>query len=138
MIQAHADAVLALLRAAVAAVPPMQVFPLPDGTVPSGLVPPYVRVYVAVERPDSTDLGGASNQAVCRAYLHQVGGNDVAARAAADVCADALLDVTPTVSGRVCWPIRHEAQQPPQRDEQAGPMIIDQVDVYTFQTAPAD
>ena len=137
MISEHAAAVLGLLRTAAAAVPPLKVYPLPDGTVPSGLQPPYVRVYIAVERPEAGDMGGASTQAVCRVYLHQIGANDDAARSVADVCADALLDVTPTVAGRVCWPIYHEAQQPPQRQETAGPMLIDQVDVYTYQSAPA-
>lgn len=136
MIQEHADAVLQLLRAAPGS-PPLQVLPLEDGTVPPGVVAPYVRAYIAVERTGGTDLSGSSDIAVCRAYLHQVGANDVAARAVADRCAAALLDVTPVVPGRACWPIRHEAQQPPARDESTGPMVVDQVDVYVFGSVPA-
>lgn len=136
MNQAHADAVLALLRAAVGS-PALQVLPLADGTVPAGLAPPYVRAYITVERIDGTDLSGRSDLAVCRAILHQVGANDIAARAVADRCADVLLDVTPTVAGRVCWPIRHEVQQSPTRDESTGVVVIDQVDVYVFASVPA-
>lgn len=138
MIQDHADAVLGLLRDAIDALPPMRVYPLADGSVPSGLRPPYVRVYISVARPDGTDISGTSDRAVCTAYLHQIGGDDVAARAVADACAVALLDVTPTVTGRVCWPIRHDAGQPPQREEATGPTVIDQVDVYSFASLPSD
>jgi hypothetical protein len=134
--QDHADAVLALLRAA-AGSPPLQVLPLEDGTVPAGLAPPYARAYVTVERTGGTDLSGDSDLAICRTILHQIGADDIAARAVADRCAGALLDVTPTVPGRVCWPIRHEAQRPPTRDESTGPMVIDQVDVYVFASVPA-
>lgn len=136
MNNAHADAFLQLLRGA-AGSPPLQVLPLDDGTVPADLAPPYVRAYVTVERTGGTDLSGDSDLAVCRAILHQIGANDVAARAVADRCADAVLDVTPVVPGRTCWPIRHEAQQPPTRDESTGPMVIDQVDVYVFGSVPA-
>lgn len=136
MIQDHADAVLELLRAAPGS-PGLAVVPPPNGTVPSDLAPPYVRVYITVQRPDGTDLSGQSDLAVCRVYLHQVGANDTAARAVAQRCAGVLLDVTPVVPGRVCWPIRHEANQPPDRDESTGLLVMDQVDTYTFWSVPA-
>lgn len=136
MIQDHADAALALLRAA-PGLPPLAVYPDEDGVVPDGLAPPYVRVYITVQRPDGTDLSGQSDIAECRVYTHSIGANDVAARAVADRCADALLDVTPTVAGRVCWPIRHEASLPPRRDEETGPVVIDQADTYVWASLPA-
>jgi hypothetical protein len=117
--------------------PALAVYPLADGTVPGNLVPPYVRVYITVNRPDGTDLSGRSDLAVCRAYLHQVGANDTAARAVAQRCAGVLLDVTPVVSGRECWPIRHEMNQPPERDESTGRLVMDQVDTFTFSSIPA-
>lgn len=136
MIQDHADEALALLRLAPGS-PALAVYPDEDGVVPDGLVPPYVRVYVAVDRTAGTDLGGDSDVAACRIYAHSIGANDVAARAVAQRVAEALLDVTPIVAGRACWPIRHEAGLPPRREEESGPTVVDQVDTYVFASVPA-
>jgi hypothetical protein len=135
VIQEHADAALALLRAAPGS-PALAVYPDEDGVVPDGLQPPYVRVYITVGRPGGTDLSGQSDVAECRIYTHSIGANDIAARAVAARVADALLDVTPTVPGRVCWPIRYEAGLPVQRDESTGQMVISQPDTYLFASLP--
>lgn len=134
-IAAHVDAVLALIRSA--AGPPLTVY---DGAVPRGGVPPYVLVYFADADPELTDsrpLDGASERYVLRAYVHSVHGSATAARILGDRVRAVLLDVVPTVVGRVCWPIRREDGQPPQRDESTGVLVMDRVDVYRLESVPA-
>jgi hypothetical protein len=48
-----------------------------------------------------------------------------------------VLDVTPVVAGRVCFPIRWREGSPPQRDEATGPLVMDVVDVYSFTSVAA-
>jgi hypothetical protein len=133
VIDEHAAAVLALLNAVTS--PALTVY---DGKVPSGIDPkttPYVLVYFASGRPDLT-FDSATYTFQLRATCHSVGGNAQAARMVADRVATALLDVTPTVSGRSCFPIRWEEGFPPQRDESTGQTVMDQVDVYAFMSVP--
>lgn len=137
MIQAHADAILALLRAA----PGSPALVVHDGIVPAGqTTPPYVLVYLhAGYPPDSgvRSLTMATAELALTITLHCVGGNAVAARAVANRARTALLDVVPTVTGRVCWPVRHLESQPPRRDESTGTAVMDQVDVYQLRSVPA-
>ena len=110
------------------------------GKVPPGMLPPYVRVYVHVEDPDDAEsrpITGASQRVVARAICHCVGGDDIAARAVAQRVRAAYLDVVPTVAGRVCLPIRHEASNPPVDDESTGTLVVDQVDTYRLESLPA-
>lgn len=139
MIQAHADAMLALLRAD----PELTVC---DGEVPTDpatgvrIEPPYVLVYFADSDPEqsgSHSLTGESARHVVRAYAHCVGANHVASRAVAQRVRRAWLDVTPVIPGRECWPIRREDGQPADRDETTGRVVIDQVDVYRLESQPA-
>lgn len=133
MIQAHADAILGLLRAD----PDLTVH---DGHVPDGSEPPYVLVYVAdadPEQSESASLTTESERHVTWAYCHCVGANQIAARAVAQRVRAALLDVTPTIPGRSCWPIRREEGQPAQRDESTGQVVVDLVDVYRLESVPA-
>lgn len=144
-VQAHAQAVLDLLVDATGP-PPLLVF---DGAVPKDPAtgkskpPPYVVVYFAVSTPsgemaiDSTSLDMDSDRVVLRAYCHSAGGNASAARIVAGRVRTALLDVTPTIAGRTCWPIRHDEGQPAQRDESTGVLVLDQVDVYRLESLPA-
>lgn len=136
MIQDHADALLALLRADVGP-PPLAVH---DGRVPNAGVPPYVLVYFAdtdPEEADSRPLTGRSERYVVRAYCHCVGGDQVAARAVAARVRAALLDAVPTVAGRRCHPIRREDGQPTTRDETTGTLVMDKIDVYRLESVPA-
>lgn len=136
MIQAHANAVLALLDADDA--PPALV--VLDGAVPDNVSPPYVLVYFGDSSPEGADghsLTGTSDRFVMRIVAHCVGGNQIAARAVAQRVRAALLDVTPTVAGRQCFPIRHEDGQPTQRDESTGVLVMDKVDVYRLESLPA-
>lgn len=135
-VQAHADAVLALLRAA----PGLPSLVVHDGKVPDGAGPPYVLVYLHAETPelsDSRSVQGRSERFVLNVYCHSVGGAASASRAVAQRVRGALLDVTPTIGGRRCWPIRHTESQPPRRDESTGPLVMDQVDVYRLESVPA-
>lgn len=104
-----------------------------DERVPADQASPYYRVYTATERPDDAAgnaLTGLSSMWVTRWYVHHVAPNDTSARALAMRSRTALLDVRPVVAGRSCGLIRQEAAQPPQRDEHAGPLVIDLVVVY--------
>lgn len=144
-VQAHAQAVLDLLDADNAP-PPLVVF---DGAVPKdpatgkSRTPPYVLVYFTVSTPsgempaDSTSLDMDSDRVVLRAYCHNVGGSAQAARIVAGRTRGALLNMTPAISGRTCWPIRHDEGQPAQRDESTGVLVLDQVDVYRLESVPA-
>ncbi|MFF0823061.1 DUF3168 domain-containing protein [Micromonospora haikouensis] len=134
MIRAHCDAVLAMLQAAPGSLRVL------DGAVPTGAVPPYVLLYFADTDPelvDSSPMDGTSERFVLRAYVHSVGSNASAARALGERVRTALLDQVPTVPGRVCWPIRREDGQPPQRDESTGVLVMDRVDVYRLESVPA-
>jgi hypothetical protein len=133
VIDEHAQAVLALLGAVTS--PALTVY---DGKVPSGIDPkatPYVLVYFAGGRPDLT-FDGVTITYQLRATCHCVGGSAQAARMVADRVATALIDVTPTVTGRACWPIRWEDGLPPQRDETTGSLVFDQIDTYGFLSVP--
>lgn len=134
-IQAHADAVLALLGADAQ----LTVY---DGKV-SGAAQQYVLVYIYRETPDGlvaadkVPLTGRSVAVNLWVYCHCVGGNGSAARAISGRVEDLLLDVTPIVAGRVCFPIRWREGTPPQRDESTGPLVMDLVDVYSFTSVAA-
>lgn len=137
-VQQHAAAVLGLLQADTG--PPQLV--VLDGFVPTGTNPPYVVVYFSVispeaaVAPESSNLDYDSRQVDCWIYCHSIGANGVASRAVAGRVATALLDRTPTITGRFCWPIRHIENQPASRDESTGTLIVDQVDVYRLSTIP--
>ncbi|MFI2664883.1 tail completion protein gp17 [Micromonospora carbonacea] len=134
MIRAHCDAVLGMLQAAPGSLRVL------DGAVPAGTVPPYVLVYFADADPELTDsapMDGTSERFVLRVYAHSVGGNAAAARALGERVRTALLDQVPTVAGRVCWPIRREEGQLPQRDESTGVLVMDRIDVYRLESVPA-
>lgn len=137
IIQAHANAYLSLLRAAAGLI----VYPLPDGQdpgrrVPAGVKPPYVVVDIAVETLDGSTLVGDSDIAVARAYCHEVGGNDVACRAVADLVYGALLNVRPTIAGRSVGLIRHDGNRPPDPNESTGSLVVEQTDIYRLATYP--
>jgi hypothetical protein len=132
MIDEHAQAVLDLLDADNAA--PALVFY--DGKVPTGVIPPYVVVYFEEATP-GFDFVGQSYEFGLRATCHCVGGNARAARMVADRVLAALQDVTPTVAGRACWPIRWDDGAPPTRDEATGSTVMDQIAVYLLRSVPA-
>lgn len=141
--QDHADAFLALARAA-AGSPPLVVY---DGKVPSGALAPYSLVYFYIETPDGliapdkVSLTSASTAINCRAIVHCVGDEPEAPRAARGVAArlrNAVLDKTLSVSNWSCFPIRWIEGRPPSRNEEIpGSTIFDQVDVYGWSAVPS-
>lgn len=136
MIQAHANAVIALLDADNTA-PALVIH---DGKVPNGAVPPYVLVYFDDTDPDVTesrDQTGVSQRYVLRAITHSVGTTASSSRAIAQRVRAALLDVIPAVAGRSCWPIRREEGQPTIRDETTLAASFDSVSTYRVESVPA-
>jgi hypothetical protein len=134
MIAEHAAAVLALLDADNTA-PALLVF---DGVVPAGTSPgptPYVVVYFESGHPDLT-FTGATHRFDLRIICHSVAGGNQSVRIVADRVAAALLNVTPTVSGRTCWPIRWESGSPPIRHERTGDLVMNAVDVFVLTSIP--
>lgn len=142
-IQDHADAFLALVRAA-AGLPSLTVY---DGKVPDGATTPYALVYFDMETPDGTiapdwlNLALASTAINARAIVHCVGGDPEAPRAARAVAGRvraAVLDQVLAVSGWSCNPVRWIEGQPPQRNEDIpGSTIFDKVDVYGWTATSA-
>lgn len=141
-IQAHANAVLGLL------VPPNVTATVLDGAVPKAIPPaqpqarPYLLVYMylmtpdGVQAPDKVSLNFDSDVVDFWIYCHCVGDDAAAARAVSAQARLALLNVTPTVAGRTCFPIRWREGQPPRRDEETGDLVMDQVDIYGFTSVP--
>jgi hypothetical protein len=141
-IQDLADAFLALLATAPGGPPALTVY---DGAVPAGPEPAYALVYFYIETPDGLAAADAvpltfdSDVIDSWAYVHSVGANPQAARAARSVAGRvraAVLNQTLSVAGRSCFPIRWHDGQPPQRNEDTGVVVFDQVDIYTFRSVP--
>ncbi|MEU0081367.1 hypothetical protein ABZY58_25995 [Micromonospora tulbaghiae] len=136
-IQAHADAILGLLRARedLTVYPP----PEPEDTgqiVPDEADPPYVAVHIRPGFAMGPSIVLATTRAVFDITAHCVGGNDIAARAVAQQVVDALLDVVPVIAGRQCFPIRYLDSPPVRADESTGRLVVDQVYVFRLETLP--
>jgi hypothetical protein len=117
-----------------------------DGAVPTDpatgkkMPPPYVLVYSTVGRPAAhpdTSLRNESSRFIPRWYCHCVGANANASRAVAQRVRTALLDVRPAVDGLSCNPIRQAEDNPPDRDETTGVLVMDAVQVYESYACPA-
>lgn len=142
-IQDLADAFLEQLRGAPGS-PPLAVY---DGSVPTSPEPAYALVYFYIETPDgmaapeALSLTLASSVIDARAYVHCVGADPQAARAARAVSGRvraAALDRILVVPGRSCFPVRWLEGQPPRRNEDLpGVAVFDQVDVYGWRSVPA-
>lgn len=134
-VQAHVAAFLGLLQAD----PLLTVY---DGAV-TGVSDHYALVYSfrqlagGLIAPDKTALDGATTTVDMRFYVHCVGADSVAARAVQGRVENAVLDVTPPVVGRSCFPIRWVEGTQAERDERTLDLVIDHVDVYSLVTVPA-
>ncbi len=128
-VQDLANAGLALLRADAG----LTVY---DGKVDASPPDHYVLVYTMRHlptgdvTPDKIRLTGTSRAVEMRMYCHCVGSTAAAARAVQGRVQAALLDVTPTVAARVCFPIRWIDGQQAERDEETLRAVFDMVDVY--------
>lgn len=133
-LQDHANAVLNLLRADA-------LLTVYDGQV-TGTADHYVLVYTFRQlpggdlAPDKTPLTGDSITVDMRFYCHCVGADAIASRAVQARVQAALLDVTPTVSGRACFPIRWVEGTQTDRNEETLSLVIDAVDVYGLTSVP--
>lgn len=133
-LQDHANAVLNLLRADAS----LTVY---DGQV-TGTADHYALVYTYRTlpsgdlAPDKTALTGDTTTVDMRFYIHCVGGDAIAARAVQARVETALRDVTPSVAGRACFPIRWVEGTQAQRDEETLALVVDNVDVYSLVSVP--
>lgn len=133
-LQDHANAVLGLLIADA-------LLTVYDGKV-TGTADHYVLVYTFRQlptgdlAPDKTPLTGDTTTVDMRFYCHCVGADAIAARAVQARVQTALLDVTPSVAGRACFPIRWVEGQQPERSEETLTPVFDTVDVYSLVTVP--
>lgn len=133
-LQDDANAILALLYATT-----LTVYPDEDGgltIVPTGAVPPYVSVHFASVAALGGTLSHRSTRHATRVYCHCVGADDIAARAVSVAVRDALLDIVPTIAGRVCFPIRNEVGRDPREDESTGAGRITITDTYRLESLP--
>lgn len=132
-VQDHVDAALSLLHADTG----LTVY---DGAVPANTAPPnhYVVVYTYRElptglaAPDKVKLTGKSTVVNMVLYCHCIGTDGITSRAVQGRVQAALLDQTPVVAGRTCLPIRWDSGTPAQRNEDTGPLVVDNVDVYAW------
>lgn len=141
-VQDLADAFLTLLASASGS-PALTVY---DGAVPTSPAPAFALTYFYIETPgglaapDAVSLTLESTVIDALAYVHCVGADPQAARAARAVAGRVqatVLDQVLVVPGRQCFPIRWDSGQPPVRNEDTGRVVFDQVDVYRFRSIPA-
>jgi hypothetical protein len=135
-VQDHANAFLALLRTDAQLV-------TYDGAVPKTPATQYALIYIYIEtpdglaEPDKVPLTFDSDAINARVYVHCVGADAAAARAVAGRVRATVLNKTLTIANRSCFPIRWREGQPPQRNEETGVLVMDQVDVYGWSSVPA-
>lgn len=115
-----------------------------DGEVPDGAPTRRSVVYFFVmtpdglAAPDAVDLTFDSDVIDGRAYVHNVGVTPKSARIQSDRVRTAVLNRTPAIAGRSCFPVRWLDGQPPQRNEEVpGGPVHDLVDVYGWRSVPA-
>lgn len=135
MIKPHAAAVLALLQSQVS---PIQLT-VYDGVVPA-LIDPKTQPYVLVrfaDGPPRLNFVGVSHEYMLRITCHCVAGNEAAARTVIDRVRTALQDVTPTVSGRKCYPIRWADAVTVDANERTGSVVSMAVVSYELRSVPA-
>lgn len=107
-----------------------------DGVVPATPTYPYVLVYFAIGNFDESSLTGLSDTKRIRVYTHSVGKTAAAAALVAEAVEGALLNVRPDVTGRSSSMVRMESAPMPDYDESTGQLIVDAVQLYTFNTWP--
>lgn len=125
-----AAAVLDLLRAD----PDLTVY---DGSPPDNTTPPYVVAWLSIDSERTSRMCAGTDLSALRVTTHSVATTGQGARIVASGVRAALLDITPTVAGWTCWPIRHEYGLPPQWDESTGSSWIAAIDGWTLTATPA-
>lgn len=113
-----------------------------DGVVGTGQQMPYVLVYfgartpLSVDEPDKVSLENTCDVLNATVTCHSVADSVQGALGVAGRVRAALLGVTPTVAGRVCFPIVHLDGVPASRDETTLDPVFDVVDQYRFTSLP--
>lgn len=132
---AHADAGLDLLDAT-----GLTVY---RGKLPPNITtlsPPWALVYTAVDFPgDDADNGldQASLTCVTTWYVYGSGTTDSACLAVTGRVRGALVDVVPTITGRVCDRIEQTASEPARPHELTGNSVLTALSIYELRTRPA-
>ena len=106
----------------------------------AALAPPWVLVMTAVEWPDldvDQGLDHASSTCVTTWYCYASGTTDISALAATGIVRSALLDVRPTIAGRVCDRIGQTSSEPPRQHEGTGTSVLTALSIYELRTRPA-
>lgn len=127
MIRAHTAAVLSLIDN-------VTVF---LSRAPGGTTPPYVVLHPDQGNASATSLGGDSDWRPWRFQTTCVGSTPEQTQWAAERVEGNLLDVTPTVTGRKCSPIRKETSIPIDRDEDVQPPVFIARDTWVHSSIPA-
>lgn len=107
-----------------------------DSVVPNPTpAPPYVLIYPTVSWPRDgvgTALDAEQVTVTTTWNCHCVGLTPEAARAVSMQVRTSLLNARPSITGRVCSPIKQDDAQPPNRDESLAYPVFDAVSVYSF------
>lgn len=132
---AHADAGLDLIEAT-----GLTVY---RGKLPpdiATLTPPWVLVYTAVEWPDEDSghgLDHASSTCITTWYCYCSGTTDTSVLAVTGRVRAALVDVRPTITGRVCSPVDQVSGEPARAHEGTGTSVLTALSIYELRTRPA-
>ncbi|HEX5996949.1 MAG TPA: hypothetical protein VFY84_17540 [Jiangellales bacterium] len=141
LLEDHASAFLT--RIAFGGSPTLTVY---DGKVPDPTPDPEASPYVVVRfvfytqgaaiAPDKVNLIGSDRPLRAEAYTYAVAGGEAASRVIASAVYARLEGFTPTISGRTCFPIRHEDSAPREGSEVTGSYVGTTAHVYQLTSVP--
>lgn len=97
----------------------------------------YVAVFSNSGNRTAERFTGSQGTSAQSFTIHSVGTTPDQAQAVADRVFAQLLDWTPTVEGRVCRRMRHEASEPVQIDRDVTPPMFYGVDVFEVTSSPS-
>lgn len=101
------------------------------------LVRSYRQLPTGETAPDKVPFTGASKVTEMRFFCYSVGRTEASARAIAGQVEDAVLDVIPVISNRVCFPVRWTDGSSTPADEQTLTSVHEVVDIYGLVTKAA-
>jgi hypothetical protein len=97
----------------------------------------YANVHGNIGRRSSWNLRRRQARADYTFTIHSVGEDPAQARAVGQAVLAQLIDWTPTIPGRSCFPLDHAVSQPIFRDPDANPAVWYGVDQFDLSTLPA-
>lgn len=105
------------------------------------VTPPYVLVYTTVEflaagEDRARGIDGLASTCLTTWYCHCVGSTEVASIAVSGQVRASLLNVRPTVAGRICDRIAQVSASPINPDEALGTSVFDVLAIYELETRP--